>query len=402
MVVRHQRHCACRAGGGCDCTPTFQAQAWSARDRRPVRRTFRTLVEAKAWRAQAQVELRRGTMRAPTKTTLAEAAEEWLKGAAAGVIRTRSGDAYKPSALRAYRQALRSHLLPVLGHRRLSAISRNNIQDLVDRLGAVGAAPSTVRNAVLPLRVIYGRALSRDEIAVNPTRGLRLPAVRGRRERVARPEEANRLIEALPASDHALWATALYAGLRRGELRALMWDDIDLTDRVIRVVRAWDPVVGLIEPKSRSGNRSVPLVGVLHRYLVTHKLRQEFSSDGFVFATRHGRPFNPKVIVERARRTWQQAGLAPIGLHECRHTYAAYMIAAGVTPKALSTYMGHSSITVTLDRYGHLLPGNEREAAQMLDSYLAATSHLDPPAQGSVSRGDALDKPGNPSRGDLS
>jgi integrase len=71
-----------------------------------------------------------------------------------------------------------------------------------------------------------------------------------------------------------------------------------------------------------------------------------------------------------ARAAWQRARLAPIGLHECRHTYAAFMIAAGVNAKALSTYMGHSSITVTLDRYGHLMPGNGREAAVMVASYL--------------------------------
>ena len=74
--------------------------------------------------------------------------------------------------------------------------------------------------------------------------------------------------------------------------------------------------------------------------------------------------------MRRVKAVWKQAKLVPIGLHECRHTYAAFMIAAGVNAKALSTYMGHSSITVTLDRYGHLMPGNEREAAGMLATYL--------------------------------
>jgi len=67
---------------------------------------------------------------------------------------------------------------------------------------------------------------------------------------------------------------------------------------------------------------------------------------------------------------WRLARLEPIALHECRHTYAAFMIAAGVNPKALSSYMGHASITITLDRYGHLMPGAEDEAAAMLDAYL--------------------------------
>ena len=74
------------------------------------------------------------------------------------------------------------------------------------------------------------------------------------------------------------------------------------------------------------------------------------------------------------RATWERAGLEPIGLHECRHTYAAHLIAAGVNAKALSHYMGHSSVTITLDRYGHLMPGAEREAAGMLEDYLERAS----------------------------
>ena len=75
-------------------------------------------------------------------------------------------------------------------------------------------------------------------------------------------------------------------------------------------------------------------------------------------------------LTERADRAWSAARLQRITLHECRHTFASLMIAAGVNAKALSTYMGHSSITITLDRYGHLFPGNEDEAAGLLDAYL--------------------------------
>ena len=145
------------------------------------------------------------------------------------------------------------HSLPELGHLGLSAVDRYRVQDLVDRLVARGLSPSSVRNAVLPLRAIYRRAVARSEVAVNPTLGLSLPAVRGRRERIARPEEAAALIAALAEADRALWATALYGGLRRGELQALRWDDVDLDGGLIRVERSWDRVEGPIEPKSRAG-----------------------------------------------------------------------------------------------------------------------------------------------------
>jgi integrase len=80
---------------------------------------------------------------------------------------------------------------------------------------------------------------------------------------------------------------------------------------------------------------------------------------------------------------WREAGLNPIGLHECRHTFASLMIAAGVNAKALSVYMGHASITITLDRYGHLMPGNETEAAGLRDAYLARGTYDHPLQQGS-------------------
>jgi integrase len=215
-----------------------------------MRKTFATLADARAWRAEVQSALRRGTLQAPTRSTLTEAADAWLAAARAGIVRTRSGETYKPSALRSYEQALRLKVLPEVGHLRLSGLTRNAVQDLADRLLAQGLSPSSVRNALLPLRAIYRRAVSRSDVLVNPTLGLTLPAVRGRRDRVARPAEAHALLAALSPADRAIWAAALYAGLRRGELQALRWCDIDFQAGVIRVERSWDEKAGPIAPKS--------------------------------------------------------------------------------------------------------------------------------------------------------
>ena len=310
-------------------------------------------------------------MSAPTDILLADAAEAWLVAARAGVIRTRGGDPYKPSALRTYTEALEIRLLPAFGHLRMSSLTRNHVQRLIDDLVGRGLAPSTVRNTILPLRAICRRALLEGVVTTNPTLHLCLPALRSSRDRVARPEEATALIQAVPERDRALWATAIYAGLRRGELQALMWDDIDFERGIVHVRRSWDRVAGIIEPKSRAGHRRVPLATVLRGYLLAHRRAHPFSR-GYVFPSKTGQPFSPAPNAERARRAWAAAGLSPIQLHECRHTYASLMIAAGVSAKALSTYMGHSTITLTLDRYGHLLPGNEDHAAALLDRFLAA------------------------------
>ena len=369
ITIRHARGCAAPDASPCRCRPAFQAQVFSPRDRRTIRKSFRSLSEARAWRSDTQTALRRGTIRAPTRTTLADAAEDWLVAARAGIARTRSGDPYKPSALRSYEEALRTKALPELGNLRLSAVDRVAVQDFVDRLTAQGLAPSTVQNSILPLRAIFRRAASRSEVVQNPTLGLSLPAVRGSRDRVARPEEARTLIAAVPDGDRALWASALYAGLRRGELQALRWADVDLDAGLIRVERSWDPKAGPIEPKSHAGNRRVPLVKPLRAELAAHRLRQRGGAEGLVLG-KGDRPFAPGAATRRAREAWSGKDLEPIGLHECRHTYASFMIAAGVNAKALSTYLGHSSITITLDRYGHLMPGSEAEAAGLLEDYL--------------------------------
>jgi integrase len=333
-----------------------------------IRRTFATEGDAKAWRHDAIGEVRRGKLKAPTRVTLWEAWQAWIDGAKSGLVRTKSGDLYKPSALRGYEQAMRDRVLPDLGGARLSEIRRVDVQDLVDRLQAQGLDASTIRNAIAPLRAVYRRAFTRGEVAVNPTAGLELPAVRGRRDRIASPDEAAKLLAAVPVGDRALWATAMYAGLRRGELMGLRWDDVDLAAGRIRVERSWDPKEGIIAPKSAAAVRTVPIAAVLRDFLDEHRLRTS-RTDGLVFGRSSETPFDARALARRAETAWKAH--EPISLHECRHTFASLMIAAGVNAKALSSYMGHSSITITLDRYGHLMPGNEDAAAELLDAYLA-------------------------------
>src|SRR2546421_8316017 len=111
--ARHKPGCPARTRGGrCRCTPTYQAAVWSGRERKRIRREFPTLAAAKAWRQDAQVALRQGTMRAPTTTTIREAADEWLAGARARTIFNRKREPYKPSALRSYERVLKLRVLP--------------------------------------------------------------------------------------------------------------------------------------------------------------------------------------------------------------------------------------------------------------------------------------------------
>jgi integrase len=302
--------------------------------------------------------------------TVAEHGPRLVDRMISGSIRTRSGYPYKPSVIRSYSQCFETHVVPELGGVALGDVHRRDLQAFADRLYASGLNPSTIRNALMPLRVIFRVAIRDGDLALNPTTGLELPAYRGRRERIATPTEATQLLAALPDADRAIWATALYAGLRRGELQALRYEDVELDAGRVRVERSWDQHEGALDqPKSQAGRRTVPIAPILRNHLHVH-LALARRHEGLIFGRTEGTAFNPSSLAARAKRGWQAANLQPITLHEARHTFATLMIAAGVNTKALSVYMGHASITITIDRYGHLLPGSEAHAAQLLETYL--------------------------------
>src|SRR6266508_2444294 len=167
IEVRHKKVCASRDGRRCNCEPTYQASVWSARESKRIRKTFATLAEARAWRAETQTGVRRGTLRAPAHTTVQEAAEDLVAGIKSGRIRTRSGDVYKPSAIRSYEAALRDHIDPRIGRTRLGDVQRRDVQRIADDLLAEGRDPSTIRNALMPLRVIFRRAVEDGDLATN-------------------------------------------------------------------------------------------------------------------------------------------------------------------------------------------------------------------------------------------
>lgn len=372
----HSRSCRSLEGRRCNCPPSYQAAVWSARESKRIRKHFESLAEAKAWRQDANGQLRRGEMKAPSRATLAVFAEEWLQAASAGAVLARGGKRYKPSTIRGYRRGLDKRVLPALGHRRLSTITRNEVQALAEQLRSEEMSASTINNTIDPLRSIFRRAIRQGIVSVNPTTDLDLEKPRGRRERIASPREAASLLAALPASERAVWATAFYAGLRRGELRSLRWSDVDLGRSEIRVERSWDAVEGVIDPKSETSARTVPLLAILRDYLDQHKLATERDGEDLVFGRTGADPFVPSTTRNRAIEAWEAAEpvLAPITLHECRHTFASTLIDSGITnAKAIQDAMGHSSIQVTFDLYGHLLPGSRDEVRERVDAYLERT-----------------------------
>ena len=386
IVVKHARSCSARSKGVCNCTPTYQAWVWSKRDRKKLYETFPTLAAAKSWRGDAGTAVRRGSLAVQTRVTVEEAAEKWLEDAKAGRALTRSGTRYKPSLIRTHESDLRRHITPAIGGLKLSELRQRDVQALVDRLVSLGYSGSRVRGAIMPLRVICRRAIENDELLVNPTLNLRLPANGGSRERAASPEEAAELLAALAEEDQPLWATAFFGGLRRGELRGLRVADVNFPQAtVIHVQRSWDDVEGAIAPKSKHGGRKVPVPAVLRRYLLEQKVRTGRDGDELLFGRTARDPFTSTHVRAKGRKAWDTENerrteeaaergtkpelLEPITLHECRHTYVSLMHAASVPLERIGDYVGHSGTYMT-ERYRHLVEGQGAKDAAGLDKFL--------------------------------
>lgn len=353
----------------------WQAEVYDAKAAKKIRRNFETLEEARSWRASNYLGVKAGTVQAVRKPRLDDAADALIAGMQDGSIRARGGGEYRASVTRKYRLCLDSYVLDEtskLRSLRLDQITHPMLLDHAEHLQGRGLAAGTIRNAFDPLRVIFRRAVARGIITANPTTGLELPSGdKTPRERVAGPQEAERLVDALTtARDRALWAAALYAGLRAGELRALKWKHVDLTASRITVCESMDDKRVTGDPKSRAGTRRVPITLHLRKQLVALRAEGDGAPDAYVFGETPSKAFAPTTIYRRAREAWTTAKVEPIALHESRHSCISTWIASGVNVKVASTMAGHASIAITLDRYGHLMPGAEDQALAQIEAYL--------------------------------
>lgn len=396
IETRHARGCPARVKDGngergeCRCRPTFQAHLWSARDKKRIRKTFRTFSAARSWRADATVGLRKGELRAPTRRTVREVADELLAGMESGDVRAKGGRSYKASTVGSYRASLTKHVYPDLGAVRLSDLAPVDVQALVDRLVASGLSGQTVRNATTALAVVYRYARRRGWVSTNPARDLELPAAGRRRERIVDPAEAKTLLDPLPTDLRALYGIAIYAGARRGEIAALTWDDVDFAEGTITISRAYCwRAKGFQDTKSDAGGRVVPMVAPLAAILLEHRVAS--GGTGLLFPRPGDRslPFDPRSVARRSETVWKRqaqeraraAGENPssvtwnrLVLHEGRHSAASAFIASGRDPVRVAEWMGHSQVSTTLDIYAKAFKVRERQDTAAVDAFYAAFS----------------------------
>ena len=352
VYVRHRKGCprAEAPDARCRCEPAYRASRRHPISGRVISSgSYPDVNEALSWLAgageKAEPLLRERAAAGPTFEALAG---EWWEGVEHGQIGKRRGRrAYAESTLKGYDRSLRHVLLPEFGARPAGEVSAREWQLFVDRLAREGLSRSRIANHLAVVRAIYAWASrpTRRLVAENRTIGVELPPVDERvRDCAATAEAAEALLEPLSPRDRVPFALAFYAGLRRSEMDRLQWDDIDLE-------RLW-LVVGKSKSAAGTGRRlpiAAPLKPILMRAFMLQGRPERGRVLGRVSVT-SGR------LAPRAAKAWSSTAakrhdeelvLEPIGLHECRHTYASFLMAAGYTLRELMEYMGHSSLQAT-------------------------------------------------------
>ena len=356
-------------------------------------KTFERKKDADAFEATAKVEIRAGIHTADSASiTVAEAGERWIEAClSAGLERT---------TIDTYRQHLKLHIVPFLGRRKLSELTIPIVSDFETKL-RTGTETQPPRSVAMVKRVradlgaLLAQAQESGLVARNVVREMRSGRRRGKErqaERRAKPklkvgvdipsrDEIKALVAALKGRHRPLLLTAIFTGLRASELRGLRWVNVDLAKRELHVRERADEYKKLGRPKSGSGERAVPLTPLVANTLREWKLQCPKGDLGMVFPNAKGKIENLANIVRygylpaqiAAGVTIQVAGAhgTPVkrakyrGLHALRHFYASWCInrrADGgleLPPKVVQERLGHSTIAMTLDTYGHLFPRHD-------------------------------------------
>jgi len=324
------------------------------------------------------------------RTKLGPFLRRWLDEVARPTLRA--------STYSSYDDILRLHLVPGLGRIPIAKLAPDEVQSFLNAKLASGLSPRRVRY----LHAVLRRALVTAErwglVTRNVAKLVDPPRVPRYEIRPLTPEQARRLIET--ASDdrlRALWITALGTGLRQGELLGLRWEDVDLDARRLRVRHTLARVDGklvLLEPKTARSRRTIVLPAVVVVALRAHRSRQKLErlgagsrwvDSGHVLATTIGTPIEAAAVTRAFGRALARAGLPHSRLHDLRHAAATFLLAGGFGLEDVKDLLGHSSIVLTSDTYGHVLEQRQRQVADGMDAVLGGW--LPRPAPRAVARG---------------
>jgi integrase len=330
--------------------------------------TFGLKKDADAREAQVSVDVEKGIHTAASKSmTVAQAAEDWISFS--------EGEGLERSTVDQYRSHLTHHILPRLGNEKLARLTSPRINNFRDEL-IKRMSRAMAKKVLGSLKAILKDAKRRGNVAQNVAADISIKPHDRIKLEVGRDiptrDEIQRIIGAVGSGrGRALLMTAALTGMRASELRGLRWSDVDLSKRQIHVRQRADRYRKIGHPKSAAGTRTIPIGDMVVNTLREWKLQCPKGIENLTFPTGAGTIENHANIVNRIFDPAQVAagavlhGKPKYGMHALRHFYASWCInrrADGgleLPPKTVQARLGHASIVMTLDRYGHLFPTHD-------------------------------------------
>jgi integrase len=319
----------------------------------------------------------------PSKLTVNEFLDRWERDWCVGNV--------SPKTAERYGELLRLHVRPTLGTMKLQKLRPVHLSELYGSLQRdAKLAPRTIGHVHRALHRALGHATGWDIVTQNIAARVSPPRVRHQEIEILTPAQVKVILAtARGRAIYPIATLALATGMRRGELLALRWQDVDLDQAKITVARSLEQTkAGLRfkEPKTAHGRRTISLPATAITELRTHWRAQQTDRlalgagksppDALVFSDLNGEPRLPNAITKEWERTARAAGIAFATLHSLRHTHASHLIANGLDILTISRRLGHGSPTITLSVYGHLFPQTDDRAAQIMEAAFTAV-HID-------------------------
>ena len=320
----------------------------------------------------------------PTRRTVADFLRQWLKDYAWPNLAPRTAEGYE--------HIINQHIIPSLGSLTLSRLTPQHLQQYYSeklasgRLdGKGGQSAKTVHNHHTTLHAALKDAVRWGLLSRNPADGVEPPRFQRPEMKVLDEFEIRTFLEAAKDTPYyALFYTALYTGMRRSELLALRWSDVDLNLAQVSVTRTLHRLrssgtMVFRPPKTAKSRRMIALPPSAAIVLRGHQQQQEgicvlmgttLQADSLVFCQPDGEPQQPDTVTHGWKKLARRTGLRGIRLHDSRHTHATIMLKQGVHPKIVQERLGHSTIQITLDTYSHVAPGLQEAAAARFDEGL--------------------------------